>query len=208
MTQRERILETAVRLFAERGFKRVTVRDICNEAGANVASVNYHFRDKLGLYTEVVRAAIDDMRAASEAAMNAGEAPTAEEKLRVHVRIYLRHLLAKGRVSCIHKLMTHELTMPTPAVDIVYKEGIRPRMEYLSAIVSELTCLPRSDQRVLHCVNSIQGQCLIYVRNTLGIRYLPLPGPSEIDKIAQHIADFSIGGIRAITRKKQGNRGR
>lgn len=201
---RKRILETAVRLFAERGFKRVTVRDICNEAGANVASVNYHFRDKLGLYTEVIRAAIEEMRRASLAAMEAGEGGSAEDKLRAHVRIFLGHILEKGRPSWIHKLMVHELAAPTPALDIVYEEAVRPRLAYLSKVVSDLTGLPPSDERVRRCINSIEGQCIVYIRNTLGIQYLPMPGPSEIVKIAQHIAEFSIGGIRAIARKKRG----
>jgi AcrR family transcriptional regulator len=51
---RERLLTAAAALFAEHGFRRVTVRDICEEASANVAAVNYHFGDKQGLYREVV----------------------------------------------------------------------------------------------------------------------------------------------------------
>ena len=59
---RDRLLKAAERLFADRGFKKVTVRDICRAARANVAAVNYHFGDKLGLYREVLQSAIDGMR--------------------------------------------------------------------------------------------------------------------------------------------------
>ena len=45
---RDRLLAAAERLFADRGFKKVTVRDICTVAKANVAAINYHFGDKLG----------------------------------------------------------------------------------------------------------------------------------------------------------------
>jgi len=55
---RARLLDAARRLFAERGFEDVTVREICREAGANLALVNYYFGDKLGLYLEVVNQAI------------------------------------------------------------------------------------------------------------------------------------------------------
>ena len=54
---RDRLLKSAAQLFADRGFKKVTVRDICRAAKANVASVNYHFGDKTGLYREVLQQA-------------------------------------------------------------------------------------------------------------------------------------------------------
>ena len=56
-----RLLDAAARLFAARGFKDVTVREICRAARANVAAVNYHYRDKEGLYREVLGKAIDTM---------------------------------------------------------------------------------------------------------------------------------------------------
>lgn len=51
---RQRLLESAQKLFAEQGFDRVSVRDITDAAGANVAAVNYHFRSREGLVEEVM----------------------------------------------------------------------------------------------------------------------------------------------------------
>ncbi len=59
---RTRVLTAAARLFAASGFKKVTVREICRAASANVAAVNYHFGDKLGLYREVLGKAIETMQ--------------------------------------------------------------------------------------------------------------------------------------------------
>ena len=50
---RERLLDTAERLFAERGFATTSVRDITDGAGANLGAVNYYFRSKDNLYVEV-----------------------------------------------------------------------------------------------------------------------------------------------------------
>ena len=52
---RQRVLEAAVEGFAEHGFRKATVRNICKRANANVAAINYHFRDKEGLYTSVLQ---------------------------------------------------------------------------------------------------------------------------------------------------------
>ena len=50
---RERILDAAERLFAQRGFYGVSLRDITQSAGVDVALVGYHFGGKHELFTAV-----------------------------------------------------------------------------------------------------------------------------------------------------------
>lgn len=45
-----RILLAAKKLFAKYGFEKTTVRQICEEAGANVALVSYHFGGKENMF--------------------------------------------------------------------------------------------------------------------------------------------------------------
>jgi AcrR family transcriptional regulator len=52
---RDRILRTAERLFAERGFNGVSVRELAAAAQVNIASIGYHFENKEGLLSEVYR---------------------------------------------------------------------------------------------------------------------------------------------------------
>jgi len=40
---RQRLLDVASQLFARNGFRSTTVAEICTQAQANIASVNYHF---------------------------------------------------------------------------------------------------------------------------------------------------------------------
>ena len=74
---RERLIEAAGRLFAENGFEGSTIRGICEDAGANVAAVNYHFRGKEGLYAEVVADVI--RRRTERFPMDAGLGEDAED---------------------------------------------------------------------------------------------------------------------------------
>ena len=50
---RERLLHTALRLFAEKGFEKTSTREIAAAAGANIGAISYYFGDKAGLYRAV-----------------------------------------------------------------------------------------------------------------------------------------------------------
>jgi AcrR family transcriptional regulator len=198
---RDRLLKAGERLFADRGFRKVTVREICRAAHANVAAVNYHFGDKLGLYREVLQVAIDAMRATNEAARQAGVGRSAEDQLRRYIGIFVHRLLTSGH-DAVHKLIQREMHDPTPALDVLVEQGVRPRVEYLSGLVAEVIGCPASDARVLRCVASIQAQSLAYLPNPiasrLGLTFTPTS--AHLDEVAEHIAEFSLAGIHAVGR--------
>jgi len=50
---KERILDAAERLFAERGFAGTSLRSVTKEAGVNLAAIHYHFGAKEALLREV-----------------------------------------------------------------------------------------------------------------------------------------------------------
>ena len=198
---RDRLLKVAERLFADRGFRKVTIREVCRAAHANVAAVNYHFGDKLGLYREVLQSAIDAMRATTDAARQAGAGQPAEEQLRRWIAIFNQRLLGAGH-DTVHKLIHHEMHDPTPALDALVEHGVRPRIEYLSALVAEILHCPVADPRVLRCVASVHAQSLAYVPNPIATRlgFTFTPTSARLDEVAEHIAEFSLGGIDAVGR--------
>jgi AcrR family transcriptional regulator len=51
----ERILQVASRMFTERGFANVSVRDICRETGTTAPVIYYYFGNKKGLFEAVAR---------------------------------------------------------------------------------------------------------------------------------------------------------
>lgn len=196
---RERLLDVATGLFAENGFKRVTVRQIAEAASANVAAVNYHFGDKQGLYNTIVDTVIAAMKATNEAAFDAGHGLSPEEQLRAFVRVWLSEVTSSPRHLWIHRLMNRELEEPTGALERVFKEVIEPRNDHLAEIASAVTGLTRRDPRILRAIVSILGQCLIFARP------VPVRAPArwhgiarDVDAVAEHIAEFSLAGLRAL----------
>ena len=198
---RERLLKAAERLFADRGFKNVTVRDLCRAARANVAAVNYHFGDKLGLYREVMQSAIDAMRGTNDAARDAGSGHAPEEQLRRYIAIFVHRVLTPGN-DTVHKLITREMNDPTPALDALVEQGVRPRVEYLAGLIAAIIRCDPADQRVLRCVASVQAQTLAYIPNPIGARLglANKPTAANLRAIADHIAEFSLAGVHAVGR--------
>src|ERR1043166_877410 len=85
---RQRLLEVAGEVFAERGFRDATIQEICRRADANIAAVHYHFGDKEELYRTVIQYAEER---AAESADVAPDAP-AEKRLRAHIESFLVRL--------------------------------------------------------------------------------------------------------------------
>jgi TetR/AcrR family transcriptional regulator, regulator of cefoperazone and chloramphenicol sensitivity len=202
---RERLIDAAGELFAELGFHHTTVRQICTRAGANIAAVNYHFRDKTGLYTEVVR---QSMRAAKLDAVRAAfdqNAPP-EEILRAVIKTRLESLRGLDLGDWHFRIFAHELAKPTPAMNVVVNEAIRPLYLRMCKLIAIILKLPPDHQKTRLCAHSIIGQILFYAFAAPVISRL---GPAmkmtqtQIDLIANHIAEFSLAYLRKASERKR-----
>ena len=118
------------------------------------------------------------------------------------VTITISRVAGGGRDHWIHQLMARELADPTEALDLITEQVIRPRLAYLGDIVAQMLARPAGDEGVLACVLSIQSQCHAAMPSPIARRLFPVgpTGPKALDRLADHIADFSLGGIRATSR--------
>jgi AcrR family transcriptional regulator len=205
---RQRLLDAAARLFADRGFRKVTVREICGAARANVAAVNYHFGDKLGLYREVLQLAIQTMRETTEAGRLAGVGLPPEEKLRRFFQVTMERISRDRKREWIHKLIKRETSDPTPALDTLVEQGMQPRLDYLGTVVAEMIGVPRDSPEVRRSVVCIQALWMLFVPNPISTRLGSAYRitADEVQQIAADIAEFSVAGVRAIAcqQKEQG----
>lgn len=196
-------------MFAARGFQNVTVRELCTAANANLASINYHFGDKHGLYREVLDDAVQIMQETLAEAVAAGGDGDADMRLRAFITVFLRRV-SSGRAPWIRQLMAHEMADPTDALTVVIENVIVPRSNYIHSLVREMLGDDVEDDVVVRCVMSVMAQFQAAMTNPVTEHLVPelVHSPASIEELAVHIADFSVGGIRSLLRHPPARRGR
>lgn len=192
------IIEAAGKLFAEEGYSRATVREICRQAGANVAAINYHFGDKKGLYLAVLKHYQDTSFQTYPPDLGINKLQSPEEKLRAFIRSFLLRMMDEGKPAWFGKLLAREFAQPTWAFDILIDDTIRPSFQILMAIVADILGKGAKERKVLLCSMSIVGQCL-YFRHSHPVISRLFPGTTfdsrQIDELTDHISRISLQGL-------------
>lgn len=201
---KRRLLDAAGVLFAAKGFRDTTTADICRAARANCAAVNYHFRSKAELYAAAWRHEFE--RSIAEYPPDGGAAPDApaEERFRGHIRALVRRFMdpASRELDISHR----EMSNPTGLLAEVKKSMIEPlRLRHL-AIVRKLLGPSATEREVQLCEMSTHAQCVAALmqerRRRLDARTPRRTGPPGLNigasALAEHVARFSLAGIRAV----------
>lgn len=195
-----RLLESSGEIFAARGFREATVREICQRAEANVSAVKYHFGDKAGLYVATLEYTF--ACTAERYPLSAADDETLPpvERLRTFIRMFMRRLLDPGRPAWHSRLLVRELIEPTTGFDVIANGIQRNVVERLTGIVRGLLGPHASAGRVRDVVYSITGQCTFYghARHYLA-RFEPrsLRTTQAIERVADHIFNFTVGALRS-----------
>lgn len=137
---RDRLLDIAERLFAERGLDAVSVRDIIGAAGANLGAINYHFGTKEKLIVAVLerrmaplgQRCLQGLAAAEQAAGN--KRPTLEAVLEALFRAEVEQAMDPARGGATFgKLMARCFVEAKPAVEKAVRTHFEPVMRRFDA---------------------------------------------------------------------------
>lgn len=200
------LLLAAGEVFAERGYRAATVREICRRAGANVAAVNYHYGGKEALYSAVLRHAY---RRALELhpphyGVNPGAPPA--ERLNAFVRSFLLRVLNEGPCTWRGRLIAREMVEPTGALDRLVREELRPQAELLHSIVVDMLGPGVDEATVRLCGCSVMAQCVFYF-NCRPVLERLFPDQAvdagSIDRLATHIVEFSLTALQQLARRRR-----
>ncbi len=201
---RSRILETAGDVFGEKGYRDATHAEICRRSGANTAAINYHFRSKEKLYIEAWQTAFrNSLEAYPPGGGIAADAP-AEERLRGRINSIIRRVADPNNKS--FEIIYREMVNPTGLLSEAMQEAIEPVRKGMKEVIRELLGEKVPQRQAELCMTSILAQCLHPVMRARRSGALKGPARSsgfEPREMADHIAAFSLAGIRGIRRQAE-----
>ncbi|WP_018123648.1 TetR/AcrR family transcriptional regulator [Desulfovibrio oxyclinae] len=206
ISTKQALLLAAVRVFASKGFRAATVREICQLANANVAAVNYHFGSKDALYAAVLDHTFDleKTEALRERFGVASDAPI-EERIGAYIRTHIHEIYAdegwSGVASDHWAIFLMEMASPSPHLDSLVHEHIQGYAGDLRQLVSEYLGVEPNHRMVLDSSISIWAQLfdpLVMMPITDRFRP-PRPRVQEyLDEFADHVVAFTLGGLKAL----------
>ena len=148
---RASMIEAAGELFAKHGFHGVSVRDICSRANASLIALNYHFRDKDGLYGEVLNSAIAADVPSPEQVVMLESLPPREVLMHV-IDDYVQRLLAKGGPDWRTLLLEREYLDPSSQFRKLLASEVRPELQRLKELIAEVAGVPNNNSVTLSIV--------------------------------------------------------
>lgn len=197
----ERLLEAAGPIFARDGFEGATLREICGVAGANVASVAYHFGDKMGLYRAVIRRVRETREREFPIEDPGGDA---EERMLGLIRTMLARMLHCDEKSWQAQLMMREMQSPTEVFRELVEDYFRPLFDRLLSVLQELCGEPIPRHRLEQLAFSVVGQCLYY-RVGAGVVNVLVPAERreaafDPDSLSRHILAVTLSAANDFRR--------
>ncbi len=198
---REALLEAAEELFGEQGYAAVGMRELCARAGVNLAAVRYHFGCKRDLYLETVRRAMQHpevLEVWGTLAPRPRSRAAAAHALVRFLRRFLARLSDRPALTSCTRLTLQEAMRPSEALEDVVSSFMLPNVVLLVEVLAVLS--PRSSAVELRFdARGILGQLMHYlvlrpiVERSAG---LDLSDPRVLREVADHVARFSLRGLR------------
>ncbi|MGB0067744.1 MAG: DUF1956 domain-containing protein, partial [Isosphaeraceae bacterium] len=120
------------------------------------------------------------------------------ERLRTFIHHFLGRVLAMNQPEdWQHRLMLREMLSPTPFSEVLVREMIRPRFEFIKGLMREI-CPEADDRRLNALVFSVIGQCLHYkMARRVTERLIGDEGyrALDLDYLTDHITAFCLAAL-------------
>ena len=129
---RTKLIDAGTRLFAQRGFAAVSIRELSQAANTNPAMISYYFGGKEGLYAAVLEAQFQIVRDILEETSKLPLSPL--DRIKAYAAAVLR---VHRQQPCLMKFMHGEMLAPTPQLETVIKRHIAQIYEFVQRAIDE-----------------------------------------------------------------------
>ena len=204
---RDRLLDEAEDLFAQRGYHAVSVREITKAAESNLAAVNYHFGNKKNLYLEVFRSRwlprASRIKKSFQDSLK-GEVPfTPSAVVQSLARAFLAVPFSEEERKRHHQLISSELAKPTEAFKMIADQALRPLFD---SLFEDLRCVLPDDieeEKLVLNICSVFAMVLYFnFARILISRFTGCDYDADFKgRLIDHIVEFSINGLGAKSKE-------
>lgn len=142
--RRRQLIDTALTLFATKGFESTTIKDIAQAADVAQGLIYHYFRSKDDLFYAII-GAYNPLPQLAEVLVGAGERPAAEVLLAVVTRAYA---LVTERREVLQLIVREMLTRPDfqQAFKVLQSVGVGLMTQYLDARIAAGELRPHDSQ--------------------------------------------------------------
>lgn len=197
-TTRQSLLQAAGQIFAQKGYANATSKEICAQAGANVAAVNYYFGGKDKLYEEVLVEghkqiiSLDDLH-------DILDGSGADEEKLCKLLTRLVHTAADSSSLWGIRLFMRELAAPSPFVPSVLRQAVLPKAAMVRTLMARILKLPAEHPAVQRALVLCILPCLslILFLETLRTQVLPATA-ANAEGLLDDIHCYVQAGLAAL----------
>lgn len=190
---REKLLAAGTRLFAQKGFAAVSIRELAHAAKTNSALISYYFGSKEGLYVAVLEKQFSPVDSVIASIKERHLSPVER------IAAYAQGVLATHTQNpYIIRFLYSEFANPTPAFGAIQQE-VQKIYEFMHQTIDDgIACGQlRADLNPAHAVLAIAGMMNFYFISR-PIRQNFLPMGTEHD--AQYFADALKIYLNGVTK--------
>ncbi len=206
---RERILDSAERLFMAHGYDGTSMRQITGEAGVNLAAVNYHFGSKESLIQEVFRRRLDWLNEERMRILNELESEADGKALKPSQIVdgFFGTMLRmagdenRGGITFL-RLMGRTLTEPSEFIRAFLAHEYKVVLDrYKEALFQALPDVPKAE--IVWRFHFMLGATSYAIAGTDALRLVTdwqiekEDSVDRLDRLLPRLMSFLLGGLRA-----------
>jgi AcrR family transcriptional regulator len=200
---RNRLIDAALALFAEKGFAKTSTREIAQAAQINIASISYYFGDKAGLY----RAVFTDPRCNPHVAMEPDEqGPVDLPQALGHLfRGFVEPLKQDHLVQQYMKLHFREMLEPTGVWQDEVNNHIKPTHAAMVKVLCRHLGASRADDEIHRLAFSISGLgVMLHIGNDIiaAIRPALIASSAALDVYCDRLVAYAMAMVDAEARQR------